>query len=47
VGTTPIDIGHLLVVLVVVGVSNALLTPLAVRVVGWSLARQPGPGAYV
>jgi rod shape-determining protein MreD len=47
VGTTPIDIGHLLVVLVVVGVSNALLTPLAVRVVGWSLARHPSPGAYV
>lgn len=47
VGTTPIHTSHLLVVVLVVGVGNALLAPLAVRVVGWSLAHQPRPGAYV
>ncbi|HWC11447.1 MAG TPA: rod shape-determining protein MreD [Acidimicrobiales bacterium] len=47
VGATPIDTGHLLVVLLVVGVTNALLAPLALRLVGWSLARQARPGVYV
>ncbi len=47
VGTTPIDVRHLLVVLAVVGVTNALLAPLAVRLVGWSLAHHRSPGAFV
>jgi rod shape-determining protein MreD len=47
VGTTPIDVGHLLVVVAVVGVTNALLAPLAVRLVGWSLAHHSTPGAFV
>ena len=47
VGTTPIDSAHLVVVVLVVGVTNALLAPLAVRVVGWSLARQPRRSAFV
>jgi rod shape-determining protein MreD len=47
VGTTPVDTRHLLTVLLVVGVTNALLAPLAVRLVGWSLVRHARPGAYV
>jgi rod shape-determining protein MreD len=47
VGTTPIDTRHLLVVVAVVGLTNALLAPLAVRMVGWSLARQPSPRPFV
>ena len=47
VGTTPIDTRHLLVVVAVVGVTNALLAPLAVRLVRWSLAHHSSPGAYV
>ncbi|HEX2192399.1 MAG TPA: rod shape-determining protein MreD [Acidimicrobiales bacterium] len=40
VGTTPIDTTHLVVVVLVVGATNALLAPLAVRLAGWSLARR-------
>jgi rod shape-determining protein MreD len=47
VGTTPIDVRHLGLVLGVVGVTNALLAPLAVRLVGWSLAGHTSSGAYV
>jgi rod shape-determining protein MreD len=46
VGATSIDTRHLFVVLPVVGVTNALLAPLAVRLVGWSLGRHPRRGAY-
>jgi rod shape-determining protein MreD len=47
VGATPIDTRHLLVVVAVVGLTNALLAPLAVRLVAWALARQPSPRAFV
>lgn len=47
VGTTPIDARHLGFVVAVVGVTNALLAPLAVRVVGWSLGPDSRTGAYV
>ena len=47
VGTTPVDTAHLLVVVLVVGVTNALLAPLAVRLVRWSLGDRARPGAYV
>jgi rod shape-determining protein MreD len=47
VGETHLVSGHLVVVAVVVGGTNALLAPLAVRMVGWSLGRHHSPGAYV
>jgi rod shape-determining protein MreD len=47
VGTTPVDIGNLAVAVLVVGVVNAVLAPLAVRLVGWSFAHARRPGAYV
>ena len=47
VGTTPVDTAHLLLVVLVVGVTNALLAPLAVRLVRWSLADRARPRAYV
>ena len=47
VGTTAIDVRHLGIVVAVVGITNALLAPLAVRVVGWSLGRESRAGAYV
>jgi rod shape-determining protein MreD len=37
---------HLLLVALLVGVENAALAPLAVRIVGWAVAR-PSSGAYV
>jgi rod shape-determining protein MreD len=47
VGTTAIDLRRLGIVVAVVGITNALLAPLAVRVVGWSLGRESRTGAYV
>jgi rod shape-determining protein MreD len=47
VGETQLVSAHLLVVALVVGGTNALLAPLAVRMVGWSLGRHPSPGPFV
>lgn len=37
----PVGLAHLVTVAAVVGVVNALLAPLAVRLVGWALGRSP------
>jgi rod shape-determining protein MreD len=47
VGETQLVSRHLVVVALVVGGTNTLLAPLAVRTVGWSLGRHPSRGAYV
>ena len=47
VGQTHLVTTRLGVVAAVVGVTNALLAPLAIRMVGWAMARTPRRGAYV
>jgi rod shape-determining protein MreD len=47
VGETQLVRAHLLLVIAVVGATNALLAPLTVRTMGWALASQPRRGAYV
>ncbi len=47
VGESQMVTGRLVVIAPVVGVLNAVLAPVAVRLAGWALARSPATGAYV
>jgi len=47
VGDTPLVMGRLLVVTVVVGAMNALLAPITIRTMGWAFGRAPTRRRYV
>ena len=47
VGQTHLFNARLAVVAPIVGLTNALLAPLAIRMVGWAMARTPSHGAYL
>jgi len=47
VGETQLVNAHLLLVMAVVGATNAALAPLTVRIMGWALANDRSRGMYV